>query len=504
MASMMRYYESEFSDILVCNVFTYQRLILLDDITHEFLDTYDIAPESTPESQNQQQTLSEEVNQVVGQLGRFWGGFRKQSQTAFQAAKKDFGEVVVQAQKEISKLAVVGEASQSSSRQSQPTETTSDTPASNDTTSPADSTTTLRGEDSTLTPSQNLLSRLQSALPPNIVSTVNSHLPESLKHASDNIDISQLRSTLLTEFQRVQGVTRAQAEEYVHKSESFLRDAIKEANEVLREAVKVIPPGDAADNESPGGLVWDGTDVWMVPSETGGAGKGKASESSGENQRTVATRAEALLRRLKTDPLIIRHDPEGDAASKQLYTSFLAEEIDSQEGGIEGDTWEARILEVLEDSDDGQALKNLEQSLVPSEMTKATFWCRFFFREHQIRQEEKKRQALLSQTAAESEEDFSWEDEEESSYPQVKSDTKVSDLSHWHALHTYILSFKTTKETEQNLAPPSEKIGSASPSTRVSSEDSFDVVSSNVSVAGDSKTPSVPKEDSSDADSDWE
>lgn len=46
-----------------------------------FLDTYDI-PTSitpTPESQQQEQSLNDEVTQVVGQLTRFWGGFRKQA-----------------------------------------------------------------------------------------------------------------------------------------------------------------------------------------------------------------------------------------------------------------------------------------------------------------------------------------------------------------------------------------------------------------------------------------
>lgn len=45
-----------------------------------FLDTYDISGPSTPtpERQQQEQSLNDEVTQVVGQLSRFWGGFRKQ------------------------------------------------------------------------------------------------------------------------------------------------------------------------------------------------------------------------------------------------------------------------------------------------------------------------------------------------------------------------------------------------------------------------------------------
>lgn len=45
-----------------------------------FLDAYDITePTETPRTTEGPETsLNEEVTQVVGQLSRFWGGFRKQ------------------------------------------------------------------------------------------------------------------------------------------------------------------------------------------------------------------------------------------------------------------------------------------------------------------------------------------------------------------------------------------------------------------------------------------
>ena len=45
-----------------------------------FLDTFDVATSASPnpEQPAEQPSLNEEVNQVIGQLGRFWGGFRKQ------------------------------------------------------------------------------------------------------------------------------------------------------------------------------------------------------------------------------------------------------------------------------------------------------------------------------------------------------------------------------------------------------------------------------------------
>lgn len=54
-----------------------------------FLDTYDISdPATTRESDTSgpEPTLNEEVSQVVGQLGRLWGGFRKQVRLALSSA----------------------------------------------------------------------------------------------------------------------------------------------------------------------------------------------------------------------------------------------------------------------------------------------------------------------------------------------------------------------------------------------------------------------------------
>ena len=44
-----------------------------------FLDEYDIPdPAVTAAQSGPEPSLNEEVTQVVGQLSRFWGGFRKQ------------------------------------------------------------------------------------------------------------------------------------------------------------------------------------------------------------------------------------------------------------------------------------------------------------------------------------------------------------------------------------------------------------------------------------------
>ncbi|KAG7446238.1 uncharacterized protein BT62DRAFT_105831 [Guyanagaster necrorhizus] len=449
-----------------------------------FLDPYDLsaAGNSTPPPGQPEQSLNEEVNQVIGQLNRFWGGFRRQ--TAIETAKKDFSQVVTQAQKELNKY---------TGAEPSATETESPTEAEPETT-PSASTPTNREEPaSSSTSSHNIFSRLQSALPPNIVATVQDHIPDSLKHASENIDFVQLRATLSTEFQRIQGVTRSQAEEYVHKSETLLKEAIKEASDVLRDAVKVIPPEDS----NGGGLIWDGSDMWMLPadpSETSSSpdkGKGKAT-----SQRAVATRAEALLRRLKHDSEIIRRDPEVDQGSKEVYFQWLASDVSSKEGGIDNEDWKAKIIAALQDPVDGAGLKANEDTLVPLEMTRETFWTRFFFRTHQIAREEKKRQALIRRSM-DNEEDFSWEDDDEEEVPgsALKLDALQSSEGTIHPEGKPVVT--------NTSVPPSRTHTPATMSPRESSEESYDLLSSgNVSETKISGKKAVDSSD--DGESDWE
>ncbi|KAJ6594044.1 hypothetical protein B0H19DRAFT_1093499 [Mycena capillaripes] len=456
---------------------------------NNFLDPYDLTSGTPPPVA--QQSINEEVTEVMGQLGSWASWARKQSQSALESARKDIGGVVTQAQQELSKF--TAETPKSPAETADPTAEPSADPAAEPSAEPAaesseESTTPRTASPSTQDASssgsvQSLFSRLQSALPPNIVATVQSHISEPLKHASENIDLAQMRTNLTAEFQRVQGVTRVQAEEYVHKSEALLRDAMKEAGEVFRDAVKVIPPEEAQSSSGTGNLIWDGADMWMLPFDSSDpSAKGK--EKAGNTQLAVATRAESLLKRLRHDPEIIKHDPEADAGAKELYSQWLAT---AMKDGIDGEEWTAKIAAVLDESADGQALRANQDALVPAEMTRETFWQRYFFRVHQIEQEEEKRKALL-QRSTESEEDFSWEDEDESTPATAvpKSEPALSASS-------------------QTLSvPPSETPTPATMSPRESSEESYDVVSSENAAPAKGKREDKKESESDGGDSDWE
>ena len=304
-----------------------------------------------------------------------------QSQAAFETARKDLGDVVQQAQKELTKLTTEApppppEPSESSTSS---TEQASSLPSTSEKSSPSPSTSAdahdISDNAASETPTsqpQTLFARLQSSLPPSLVNTVQTQLPESLKetlkHArvgSANLtalDFAQLRSTITTELHRVQGAT----EEYVHRSEEFLRDA----GEFLKDAVKVVPP-EEGDSGYPG-LIWDGTDVWMLPSAgaaesptpSSSKGKGKERESSTssgrpsvDTLRAVATRAESMLKQLRHDPAVIKVDPKDDEKVREMYTTWLATEAASEDRGLGTTAWQNKVERALADPVDGSALK---------------------------------------------------------------------------------------------------------------------------------------------------
>ncbi|KAF9485931.1 hypothetical protein BDN70DRAFT_988274 [Pholiota conissans] len=555
-----------------------------------FLDTFDIAPRAaTPNPADPPPppapSLNEEVNEVIGQLGRFWGGFRKQSQTALEAARKDLGEVVVQAQKELAKFTATEETAETSAEgsgasatgttttttekdgavegasaavgSSTATDGTAESTAAPESSSEPTQTQTQESTSTTQhtrTPSltsQSLFARLQSALPSAVVQTVQTNLASvqtNFAQAQTNLqtnfaqvqtNFAQAQTNLQTNFAQVQtnfaqaqtnlqsnlaqvqenlthtdlARLRVQAEELAQRGEARLRDAVREAGDVLRDAVKVVPP-EEADTDGSGvpllgstpGLAWDGADMWMLPSAEGsrrastssrhGGSSGGGTGSSLETQSAVATRAEALLRRLAREPDIVRHDPEAEEGVRERYHAWRAAEVDANEGGVEGVDWTARIEKAREDAVDGAAVTELEANLVPSEMTKDVFWLRYFFRTHQIRAEEEKRKALL-QSTADTDEDFSWEDDDDE-----------ADLSPKQPSTTTKAAPSISASTQSKLDVPAGATSSHTP--RVGSADSFDILSATSSVAGDSPiaVAAVQKDskkaEEEDGDSDWE
>ncbi|KAF8443294.1 hypothetical protein L210DRAFT_1059836 [Boletus edulis BED1] len=279
----------------------------------------------------------------------------------------------------------------------------------------------------------------------------------------------------------MQGVTRAQAEEYVHKSETLLREVMKEAGDVLREAVKVIPPEASATD---GLVVWDGADIWMLP--------GLAASADGSTTGGVASKGVRRRMHLRSNPEIIKLDPAVDTF-KEAYLAW-ADASQASGEGFGTEVWREHIAEALSDPSEWAALQATFATLVPSSIPEEVFWVRYFFRVHQIEAEENRRKALL-QATAENEDDFSWEDDEDESVDTKEASTFANPLE--SSQHT--LAPPRTTSTSDVLSLPS----SHTQSPRVSSEESYDVVSGNASSTGVTEAEEE-EEEGEEEDNDWE
>ncbi|CAE7228590.1 unnamed protein product [Rhizoctonia solani] len=499
-----------------------------------------------------QQTLGEEVNEVIGQLGRFWGGFQKQSQVAFQTARKDFGSVVEAARKEASWLGNNAGAQRAIPSTSGPVSEPADTPnaepsapISVDTKGKEkeveDDTATIKSgsptteTDPAMPAGGTFFARLQANLPPQfapaaITATLQSQLTTAQAQAG------ALRTSLAANIQRIQQegnvpISLAQAEklagEYVHRSEELL----KGAGAFLKDAVHVIPAEGSGDTR---GVVWDGSDIWMMPSPMA-PGTPAPEAASG---RSALTHSEALLKRLKSDPEVLQIDPMASSA-KENYEKYLI--------GIDTNStqWTTRIREVIsETSEDTDALLATKEKLVPESISEDEFWKRYFFRVQQINEDEEKRKMIL-EAPTQSDDDFSWEDDDKpgspaegdkpdaasvpsattSSLPPMHPSTSTTTLkTSTNDLETPSTTSITESTTTPTPTGPSSRSASqilvahsgvsTSNTSPRESESSFDVVSASSSVAGmnadTSDKKNVPgdkaraeKKDDSD-DSDWE
>lgn len=290
-------------------------------------------------------------------------------------------------------------------------------------------------------------------MPPNLQPSAIAATLSNATSAAPAVDLANIRSTLIANIQRAQdNLPLAQAEKlaegYLHKSQELF----KGAGEFLKDAVKVVPPPVGADGkpivDDRMDVVVTGTDVWMFPSPIGTAGWGAGAATDRQTSATLplkdsrasisslkgkdaasftghmnqATRSEALLRRLKYDPEMLRLDPSQDQAVSSEYAEFV-EDVNGKLGGISGDTMVTRISDAVKagpagelDADAKALIDNRDllgmfpliqravcsvsdsqgSPIVPSEMSNDAFWLRYFFRVQQITKEEEKRKALLA------------------------------------------------------------------------------------------------------------
>lgn len=238
-------------------------------------------------------------------------------QSAIQSARKDLGDYVSQAQKGLlSTTLSVSPPAPASDTDAQPSTASSSRDIIDLTTaygessassSASASTATLpdpqqqqprQGPDQAQSPNaQTLFTRLQSSLPPDILTSLRETIPDSVRDAQARRELAQVAQA------RVQGAA-ARGEELLRGASVFLRDA-----------VRVVPPDEAAAaSASATPSAHEGTTTDLP---------GKAASPPVGVSSAPATRRGALLRALREYPAIMRVDPAKEERSAALFASWV-------------------------------------------------------------------------------------------------------------------------------------------------------------------------------------
>ncbi|KAH9170177.1 hypothetical protein EDB89DRAFT_2072330, partial [Lactarius sanguifluus] len=311
------------------------------------------------------------------------------SQSAIEAARKDLGEYVSQAQKGLNEQFATLTPQLKETCRWQPHSSSRDL---------VDATTT-DGE---------------SSAPSFLRLRPTATLPDLQQEQEDN---RSNRSSILIHRHSLPELAQA-AQARVHGAAARGEVLLRGASVFLRDAVRVVPPEPAAPASASTPPAFD--DAVTPRAEA---------PSPVAISVTPATRRDALLRALRATPAIIRVDPVKEERSATLFVTWAQVEdlrdgtqreveLAADGGALQVTLNAGSVISPPCGSGTGRVLiRTLETQCRTEELSEDEFWTRYTFRVYQINQEDERRKAVLEGPTAQ-EEDFSWEDEEEDVLPR--------------------------------------------------------------------------------------
>ncbi|XP_078361629.1 uncharacterized protein LOC144645987 [Oculina patagonica] len=126
----------------------------------------------------------------------------------------------------------------------------------------------------------------------------------------------------------------------------------------------------------------------------------------------VFDRMQARLHEIQTDPATFCSEPDGHLA---MYEEWCKTFDPEQHKG--------EISELLVNVPE---IRALYAKLVPSAVTHVLFWQRYFYKEHQLKQEEKKRAAIVARANQAQVEDLGWGDEDLWGIEEIELDSQLT------------------------------------------------------------------------------
>ncbi|ODO06448.1 hypothetical protein L198_01680 [Cryptococcus wingfieldii CBS 7118] len=462
-----------------------------------------VSPTALQQSLNKE-NFQEEVGQVLGSFNSWWGGVKKQSASTFATIRADLDKTVTQAQADFeylktAKVEVVAKdpaqfeaeqeverAKKAAQKEAAAREAASKARGKGKETDPAEDPSLFSAAFiNRLTSST---SQLQNTLRTTLQSTIDAaaHNP-ALSNPSvlreqlvENLRLSSARENLQLSVKQAEKL----AEEYLRKGDQWVKDAEK----WMEDAVKVMPP----DGEEAHGVSLGGDYYHFSTSGAPTSGTNSGAESRSRSPAGIiaaGSRKDALLGQLREDKNMLLVDPEGEAETDKRKAEFRewVKEHWNDETRKAGREDEALVGAV-------------RIELVPEQLSDDQFWQRYLFHKHMIEAEEQKRKLILQATQQqEANDDFNWDDEEDST-PSVAAPAPSTTAPAADTVSSSATPKASTDGKLPSSAPgPVKSVTSVATSPR-DSEESYDIVSDQAVKA----KPAPPVETEDDEDSDWE
>ncbi|GAA5987899.1 hypothetical protein JCM11641_004575 [Rhodosporidiobolus odoratus] len=281
-------------------------------------------------------------------------------------------------------------------------------------------------------------------------------------------DLSSLRSGLTSNVAQLQAqlgklkvgeeIQHAEhlAQGYLQKGEAWLGEFQKEVGKLAKDAVRVVPPSTSAATTA-----------------------GDRSAGDAVAPTRGISRHELLLYKLRTGPSLLLLDPalppaDGARDTREAYAAFIST-LQSTLDGFGRPLWEEKTAAEL--AEGGEGFAAVYKELVVGEegqdgaLGEMAFWGRYFFRKQEIEEEEVRRKRVLEGVAAApSDDDFSWDmdDETESSVTSPPASTAPVSSSAPPALTS------ASPPAQVQEKEPSPR--ASSDTTTASAEGSYDLV----------------------------
>lgn len=254
--------------------------------------------------------------------------------------------------------------------------------------------------------------------------------------------------------------------------------------EVASRAVKELPSSievgaSAIDGvwKSTADIISQGKEALLEPSDFDDSDASESVQNRSSLNSRGYSRFDSQLNAIQTDARTYCVDPDDIDDYNNWKSGFLLDDKESEIDKLIGDNG---------------SIEAIYRKLVPNEVDDGSFWCRYFYRVHKLKQQEDMRANLVRRSlTADDEEELSWDvDEDDEEEPdQVKSNTSnIKDSSRI--------------ETKQNPNHESETVSS---NVAAAAADDLDKKPNPASVnknntedpgpSGDQKVESVPRSD---------